>query len=94
MSAAGGGDDGVATRRVGLMVKLWPTPADAKAHGDGLEPSIAEVQAIGDRDYPGDHPNRRMSPAARDLFALGKAAEAAGYRPGDTIPPKRKRATR
>lgn len=67
------------TRRVMVGVKLWPS-------------TIGRLQAKADARYPDDNPKRRMSPYMRDLLALGEAAEAAGYVPGDPIPAKRKRA--
>ncbi len=73
------------------MVKLWPERTDAAAHGETLVPTVEDIKSLGDERYPADHPKRRMSPAARDLLALGHAALLAGYEPGDSIPRKRVR---
>jgi hypothetical protein len=64
------------TRRVPVAVRVWKRTRDM-------------LDAIAAEDYPHKRADRRRSLTARDLWHMGMAARAAGYRPGDVIPPKR-----
>ncbi len=59
-------------RRVALAVPMYPA-------------AKAEVSRRADKAYPDVRPDRRMAAKARDLIALGMAAEDAGWT-RDTIP--------